>query len=245
MKYLKPLISLSIVSVVVLALFYLWRRTNILLSSINSLRGDLAELKHIPLREGAVPESLVGDDTNEAFVDAPSNQLENKQKIEDTQQNITLLKSSIEQLENMISSSEGEYESSMSDSETEEEELAVAGDVDENNDHIMSYGLDAPETNSELNDLLNNKSEEITDSKKEIISVESNQPGVTLQKNITDEVKIDVILNSYNKKQLENLCGDANLSKSGSKTALIKRLLSNGHEFKTINEVVPEISSQN
>lgn len=245
MKYLKPLISLSIVSVVVLALFYLWRRTNILLSSINSLRGDLAELKHIPLREGAVPESLVGDDTNEAFVDAPSNQLETKQKIEDTQQNITLLKSSIEQLENMISSSEGEYESSMSDSETEEEELAVAGDVDENNDHIMSYGLDAPETNSELNDLLNNKSEEITDSKKEIISVESNQPGVTLQKNITDEVKIDVILNSYNKKQLENLCGDANLSKSGSKTALIKRLLSNGHEFKTINEVVPEISSQN
>ena len=247
MKYIKPLISLCIVSVVVLAIFYLWRRTNILLSSINSMRGDLTALKHTLLTGTPPVESPVNAETNEPFVDSPPNQVGTHQKIQDTQQNITLLKSSIEQLENMISSSEEEEDDSSVSGTESDEELAVAGDVDEilNSDHLMSYGLEAPEINSELEGLLDNKidTEIETDPKKDDVSFESNQPEANLEKTITDQVKIDVILKSYSKKQLENLCGDNYLSKSGSKTALTTRLLTDGYEFKISTGSGPETVS--
>ena len=62
---------------------------------------------------------------------------------------------------------------------------------------------------------------------------------------MVDQVKIDVILNSYSKRDLEKLCGDNKLSKSGSKTLLTKKLLNSGYEFKNVTPETVKILSHN
>ena len=266
MKYIKPLILLSIISAVLLSLFFLFRRTNILLTSVNNLRNDLKSIKN---------QNLVSTSEREPFVNPTQNEQEHTQfdqivnestRLESTRQNIDNLKNSIEKLEDMISTSSGDDDeldseqtswslSSTGDENTivqldedGDDEENIIQDLEDNNEHLekdepknlLSYDLaDTGEKNSELEILLVEPKDV-----DETLSIDMNKEG-NLQKDMVDQVKIDVILNSYSKRNLEKLCGDNKLSKSGSKTILIKRLLNSGYEFTNVTQETDKILSQN
>lgn len=107
------------------------------------------------------------------------------------------------------------------------------------------------EHNSEFDELLDN-SEEVEEEEGDEDGQESEQlldgesvneseefgTEVELPTELKKEVDIEVISNLYSKKQLENLCINNNLSKSGNKNTLVQRLLDNNVELaETENEL--------
>ena len=176
---------------------------------------------------------------------AEPNTVEPLHKIENTQDNIEKIRASIEQLEGMISSS-SEYDSEDADDESYEEtavggkgtaalldtSTADGGRANLVSNNLESYDLDDIEDeNSELEDLIN--SPEVETAPTDTISTVSNpqESNEINNKSITEAVTVDIIINRYTKKSLENLCGDNYLSKSGNKSVLIQRLLDNGYNF--------------
>lgn len=104
------------------------------------------------------------------------------------------------------------------------------------------------EHNSEFDELLDNSEEvdEEQDDNQQLLVVESeeNEEEISLEEQVelSDELKkevdIDVISNLYSKRQLENLCINNSLSKSGNKNTLVQRLLDNNVELaETENEL--------
>ena len=100
--------------------------------------------------------------------------------------------------------------------------------------NLESYDLaDVENENSELEDLLNSNTTPVESNVLDTVSTVSNpqESGELSNKSISEEVTSDIILNTYSKRDLENLCANNYLSKSGNKTVLIERLLDSGYKF--------------
>ena len=87
--------------------------------------------------------------------------------------------------------------------------------------------LDNEEASEEEQELDN---EEVSE---EIINVKSNISEKLVQRVTLTDIEAQVISDKYTKRQLEKICLDQNLSKSGNKVHLVYRLNKSGHSFKS------------
>ena len=268
MKHLKLLVVfLSLVSLIA-AIVLLYRRTNILLSHFDNLNRDVVSIKGFLTKNvrppvvrsvgGGVkvpsgPTEVLRNNVSykKEISEKNVNDVNQHDKIKNTQHNIEKLRESIEQIEDMMSSSSG-YESEDADDESDKEVgvleetpiLLEESGVKVSNNNVESYDLaDIEDENSELEDLINASEQRDEEDIIESMSTISNpQESNELNgKSITEEVTVDIILNSYSKKDLENLCAAEYLSKSGNKSVLVQRLLDNGYNFSQNNNNTGEV----
>ena len=280
MGYIRIMGGLTVLVATLFAIFLLYRRTNILLEQFSTLNNELVSIKNflrkgpvrtsgpavnIPLAQSTVAVGAVTGNNIQQEQEQPIEEIA-KERVALAQNNINMLKSSIENLENMISSSEEESEYSDTE-ESDEEALELDGADDEeieievsgedmkqtleelelDNKNITSYDLtDNNEPNSELEVLANNPDlSKLLDT----LSIESANPQESEEltpitqnlENITKEIKA-AILEKYSKRELENLCAKHSLSKSGNKKVLIERLLESGHTFSKISSGAASLS---
>ena len=279
MKHLKLLIGLVCIVGIIASIVLLYRRTNILLSHFDNLNNDLRSIKSL-LSQGSkvkTPQVSVKNPSGPRINVRPVNVrpvnvrpetplVVNKPEnnIINTRNNIEQLRASIEEIEDMMTSS-SEYESTEdADDESNEVELEVGSKNIEQNktDNLESYDLaDVENENSELEDLLNSsdikdnienieETESLVSNPQEPIELNPDKPleldteesNKLNNKSIIDEVTLDIILNKYTKRELEALCSNKYLSKSGNKTNLVTRLLENGHDFNESNNADTEKS---
>jgi len=264
MKNIKLLGVFLCLVTVIAAIVLLYRRTNVLLSHYENVTRDLNSVKSFLTKNVKPPGAkstggVTGRTASQQRVPQPAtvqktfdktilekkiNNAEPFGKIKNTQNNIADLRASIEAMEDMISSSSG-YSSEEADDESSDSvnEVAALSQLQkpgkENN--LESYDLaDVENENSELEDLINSNSVQESSNLVDTESLVSNpQESAELNnKNISEEVTADIILNTYSKRTLENLCANEYLSKSGNKAILVQRLLDNGHDFNKKDESV-------
>jgi len=260
MKNIKLLIVFLCLVSIIVAITLLYRRTNVLLSHYENVSRDLTSVKKF-LTKNAKPNSVklvTGAANGESGPPqrglpqrSPTQMVFNKavlekkvntepfDKIKHTQDNIKDLRASIEAMEDMISSSSG-YSSEEADDESSERPHTVSfAQKDDEENNLESYDLANIENeNSELEDLMGDVGGTKPDSNIETETAMDNSPKSNdlNNKSIVEEVTVDIILNTYSKKTLEELCGSDYLSKSGNKSVLVQRLLDNGYKFNpTVN----------
>ena len=259
MKYMKILLGLSVLIAVAAAIFLLYRRSNMLLEQFNNINNDLISIKNflskgnknsisaknIHGRSGNIPQQLsTSHVTPNGIATKPVNNTAypTNNKVQITKDNITMLKTSIEKIEDLISSSDesdqtetdgsvSEIVDYESDRETEDQTLLITEADVIDNTNVTSYDLaDTNAVNSELEVLLDdNKELDNIDT----LSLASNpQDSADLTK-IAEEIET-IIINQYTKRELEGFCAKQFLSKSGNKKVLIERLLKSGYKFNVV-----------
>lgn len=251
MKHMKLLVVFLSFVCVTLAIVLLYRRTNVLLSHYENVTRDVNSIKNFLTKNVKPPTRQAVNGSRPIIVPSvspPKREVLERQvntepldKIKHTQHNIEELRASIEVMEDMISSSSG-YSSEDADDESNEQ--AVEQVVQNlQNETLESYDLEeADGENSELEDLLNSDSvKSASDAIENASNVSNPQESNELTtQSIAEEVTVDIILNTYTKKTLENLCGHHYLSKSGTKRILIERLIGNGYKFNKKSVTSPE-----
>ena len=279
MGYIRIMGGLTVLVATLFAIFLLYRRTNILLEQFSTLNNELVSIKNF-LRKGPIKNTNISSTipVSSGSVNVNKNVGINNQQTQQpiehiaqkrvalAQNNINMLKTSIENIENMISSSDEESEYSTTEESIEEaleinnaddEEIEIEVRSDEikqtleglelDNKNITSYDLtDNNEPNSELEVLANNPDlTKLLDT----LSIDSANPQESEEivstsqnlENITKEIK-EALLAKYSKRELENLCANNSLSKSGNKNTLIERLLVSGHSFSKVSSESISIS---
>ena len=279
MGYIRIMGGLTVLVATLFAIFLLYRRTNILLEQFSTLNNELVSIKNF-LRKGPIKNTNISSTipVSSGSVNVNKNVGINNQQTQQpiehiaqkrvalAQNNINMLKTSIENLENMISSSDEESEYSTTEESIEEaleinnaddEEIEIEVRSDEikqtleglelDNKNITSYDLtDNNEPNSELEVLANNPDlTKLLDT----LSIDSANPQESEEivstsqnlENITKEIK-EALLAKYSKRELENLCANNSLSKSGNKNTLIERLLVSSHSFSKVSSESISIS---
>lgn len=161
-----------------------------------------------------------------------------------------------------------ETESDIGSIETDADIDGTLGDTDDDNSvnleeqtvetqNLESYDLVDVDENSELENLLNpggqdekNSAEKVPEKTVEydveLEQEESKQVDIkSNSNNITDEITEDLIINRYTKRELEKLCSQKYISKSGNKAVLVRRLIENKFDFSIYKINVVQAVSQN
>ena len=275
MKKTKMILILSTIAICGTAsiIYYFYRRNKSLLQEVKKLKRDVwCEKNRITESDTVAREKGNGEESITKSV---------------SKESLHSLRNEINNLEDMISSSEdddSEYSSDDVDSEALLKDILEGDPAFENNIDVIhtnevevnplhSYHLDENDDNDnlELDELMKADTNENIESlvqaniSKAVVNIAPSQSKNTTKTEtfediqsesslstvnsdiieisnmssqssaisdiLTLEMKINILTDKYTKKNLEVLCSEEKVSKSGSKRVLIKRLLDNNHNF--------------
>ena len=253
MNHFKLITSCICIAATAISITLLFRRSNMLMAHYANLNSDVSSIKNFLLNNSSGPRSTPGTSIHHEHIETPKESAE-VNPIVLTRNNINNLQEEILELENMVSSSDGnsdeEYSDEYSEISYKESEFdGQEGGKNSNTQSVMDgYDLANIETNSELAKVLTSAVSEIevvedlNGDDKPNNSINGDNDSIngdndsdhgvdSSSSSLTEEVVIDLVIRTYTKRKLENLCASKYLSKSGNKNILIKRLLANGHSF--------------